>query len=214
MRNLPKTTHPKQKSILRSFAIAFPVAIAMVGSEVVWAQNGMQRDILGDCGARSCEVMFDRVARGYPELTAQLTSDCDGDLSLQVFKSGRQWPRVSFVCWEAADSRGERTGSWLGTLPLLKGDRTFAPQWQCGEFDRVCQEWLPQLRSIAPETVRNGEVQCAMRNGELFFAVVETRVDLRCGFFATTVWDENGDGLVDYEDPVSVDISVGIIGND
>lgn len=41
------------------------------------------------------------------------------------------------------------------------------------------------------------------------FSIEETEVDLRCGFIATTVWDKNGDGEVDYEDQVSVDQSVG-----
>jgi hypothetical protein len=79
----------------------------------------------------------------------------------------------------------------------------------CDRDDETCNEFLPQLRSNYPAEFHQAEFQCAMKNGSLFFSVEETEVELRCGFMATTVWDENSDGEIDYEDPVSVDISVG-----
>ncbi|NEO03192.1 MAG: hypothetical protein F6K50_50140 [Moorea sp. SIO3I7] len=79
----------------------------------------------------------------------------------------------------------------------------------CSNSDQQCQKVLPQLRTNAPELVQKTEFKCATKQGSLFLIVYEQEIDIRCGFFATSVWDENGDGLVDNEDPVSVDISVG-----
>jgi len=59
--------------------------------------------------------------------------------------------------------------------------------------------------------IAQAEFYCAVKKGSLFLAARPDAVDLRCGFFATTVWDDNGDGQVDYEDPVSVDVSATLL---
>ena len=47
-----------------------------------------------------------------------------------------------------------------------------------------------------------------MRDGILFTQFSDESVTVRCGFLATTLYDENGDDLPDYEDQISVDIPV------
>jgi len=44
-----------------------------------------------------------------------------------------------------------------------------------------------------------------VKSGILLTTFSEDSVEIRCGFFATTFWDNDGDGMPDHEDPVSVD---------
>jgi hypothetical protein len=64
------------------------------------------------------------------------------------------------------------------------------------------------MQTLYPSAVAQAEFHCAIKTGILFLDIQPDQVDVRCGFFATQLWDATGDGEVDYEDPVSLDISV------
>jgi hypothetical protein len=145
----------------------------------------------------------------YPLLVADLQRQCPAPqtLSAQVFAASTGDEIVSFICWSAANELGQRTGQWLGRLPLSPIE-TFGEPLTCKEGDEVCDRWLPTLQAQYPTALAQAEFQCAMRNGTLWTQFLEDGVTVRCGFFATTLYDENGDDRPDYEDPISVDIPV------
>ena len=150
----------------------------------------------------------------FPQEVAKLEAECQkdkGKMELGVFQNKGETHRVSFSCWDKPKGKKNRSGSWLGILPLSRNDKTFVKSWTCSQGDTNCSNLLPKLKAIDAAKVKQAEFQCAMKDGTLFAQQQDKQVDIRCGFFATSLNDENGDGVVDYEDPVSVDISVGII---
>ena len=134
-----------------------------------------------------------------------------GKIELEVFQNEGETRRVSFTCWDKPKGKKSRSGSWLGNLPLSRNDKTFVKPWTCSQEDKNCSTLLSKLREIDAQKVKQAEFQCAMKSGSLFAEQQDKQVDMRCGFFATSLNDENGDGVVDNEDPVGVDISMGII---
>ncbi|NEO42281.1 MAG: hypothetical protein F6J90_40565 [Moorea sp. SIOASIH] len=175
------------------------------------ADKTQPRKVAGDCSERQCQEVLADLGDSFPEQIAEWKRECSDSkgLSLKVFQNQGQPQRVSFFCWDKPVGNGNRTGTWLGVLPLVANDSTFVKPLACSNSDQQCQKVLAQLRTNAPELVQKAEFKCATKQGSLFLIVSEQEIDIRCGFFATSVWDENGDGLVDNEDPVSVDISVG-----
>ncbi len=169
------------------------------------------RKVAGDCGESQCQEILADLDDRFPEQIAEWEQECSDSkhLSLKVFQNQGQPQRVSFFCWDKPVGNGSRIGTWLGILPLVANDYTFVKPLVCSNSDQQCQKVLPQLRTNYPELVQKAEFTCATKQGSLFVRVSEQEIDIRCGFFATSVWDDNGDGLVDNEDPVSVDISVG-----
>lgn len=162
-----------------------------------------------------------QLRRSFPKQVSQLEAQCRGNskspmpqsrrsyLQLQLYQNAGESKRVSFSCWDAPPTKGtERSGSWLGNLPLSTRDRTFAKPWTCAEGDRDCSALLPQLRSRFPQQIQQAEFQCGMKNGSLFAIQTNSDIDIRCGFFATSLSDSDGDGTVDNEDPVGVDIAI------
>lgn len=154
---------------------------------------------------------LDQVRQLYPDQVAQLEAECQTPASLDVrsFQNEGQTPRASFICWSAPDSEGKRTGQWLGTLPLTEDDPTFITPFTCPAGDQACESQLTALQLRYPETLEAAELTCSIKRGSLFFAAAGETTDIRCGFFATTLWDTNGDGNPEYEDPISVDVSLG-----
>lgn len=151
--------------------------------------------------------------QAYPTQLAQIETECrkqKGFLSWQVFHNQGQPKRVSFTCWDKPKGKESRQGSWLGTLPLSKKDTSFVQPWVCDQADFDCASILPRLKKKDIAKVKLAEFECAMRNGTLIIAKEQKKVDVRCGFFATSLIDDNGDGEVDNEDQVSVDISVAV----
>ncbi|MGF1566790.1 MAG: hypothetical protein ACFCVD_01730 [Nodosilinea sp.] len=150
----------------------------------------------------------------YPATMAAISANCPSPSSLvaQTYASIEGGEYAAFYCWVEFDPAGRRSGQWLGRLPLREGETPFVPPFTCPGSDATCPTLLPQLRATYPTAIAQAELQCAIKDGQLVQLVTtNATVDLRCGFFATTVWDENGDGLVDYEDPVSVDVSVAVL---
>ena len=157
--------------------------------------------------------LLEQARQLYPEAVAELEADCQSPstLSVQSFQNQGQPPRAQFNCWSAPDSDGERTGQWLGNLPLTENDPDFLSPFTCSAGDTACQTQLELVQTRAPETLAAAEFACSMKNGRLFFASAGEVLDLRCGYMATSLWDTDGDGIPDYSDPVSVDESVGEI---
>lgn len=150
-----------------------------------------------------------RVREIFPTELDKMAAECNpGEIRARAYQNPGESERVSLACWEEPEADGSRSGYWLGNLPLSADDLTFAPPWSCAEGEQPCETILPQLRSRYPDRIREAEFQCAMKNGSLFLAEAEQEIDVRCGFYAASFWDEDGDGVIDYEDPVSVDISV------
>lgn len=145
----------------------------------------------------------------YPQTVADLERQClsPATLSTQTYTNSLGGQMVSFICWSAAGESGSRTGQWLGRLPITAVE-SFGESLTCKPEDELCDRWLPILQSQYPTALQEAEFQCAIRNGVLLTQFSETSVAVRCGFFATTFYDENGDDMPDYEDPISVDIPV------
>jgi hypothetical protein len=115
---------------------------------------------------------------------------------------------VSFYCWDEPDEQGFHSGQWLGRLPIGPTQGEFGEPLTCNAGDTTCDRWLPTLQAQYPTALQQAQFQCAIKNGTLFTEFADQTVTVRCGFFATTVYDENGDHQPDYEDPASVDIPV------
>jgi hypothetical protein len=147
----------------------------------------------------------------YPEVVAEIEAACPSPstLSYKSFQNEGQPPRITFACWSPPNVDGERTGQWLGNLPLTEDDPTFIRPFTCSWRDRECEAQLQAVQTNYPEVLESAELACSMKNGTLFFATAGEATDLRCGYMAVTVWDNNGDRNPDYEDAVSVDESVG-----
>lgn len=188
------------------------VTLIVLGCSIsVQAKSSQPKQLSINCEGQSCEEVLAEVRGIFPDTVAQFEGECSDNktLSLQVFQNEGQPKRVSFICWGEPELDRSRSGTWLGVLPLTANDPTFVQAWTCPESDQQCQRILPHLRSRYPEQIQQAEFQCATKNGSLFMSVSEQKVDVRCGFFANSVWDEDGDGSPDNEDPVSVDLSVG-----
>ena len=167
--------------------------------------------LLSQAGSTDAGQTLDRVRQLYPEAVAELEAECQSPstLSVESFQNEGQPPRAKFTCWSVPDADGERTGQWLGNLPLTEDDPTFTQPFTCFSGDLTCETQLEVLATLYPDTLAAAEFACSMKNGKLFFASAGETIDLRCGYMATTLWDTNGDSIPDYEDPVSVDVSVG-----
>jgi len=155
--------------------------------------------------------LLEQARQLYPDAVAELEAECHAPstLSVQSFQNQGQPPRVQFTCWSAPDSDGERTGRWLGNLPLTENDPDFLSPFTCSAGDTACQTQLELVQTRDPETLAAAELACSMKNGSLFFGPASDKIDLRCGYMATSHWDTNGDGDPEYSDQVSVDESVG-----
>lgn len=185
--------------------------ILLISTVPTLALSQQSQDILGDCGEQTCQQVLAEIRNTFPQQVNQLESECSDsqDLGLKVFQNEGQPQRVSFTCWQEVESDGSRFGQWLGILPLTPNDPAFVEPQLCSENDQECQTLLSKLQGRYPEQIREAKLQCAIKNGSLFLTVSEQEVNLLCGFFATSFWDENGDGSPENEDPVSVDISLG-----
>ncbi len=160
------------------------------------------------------KVTLQTMRSQFPQEVAELEVGCQkdkGKIELEVFQNEGETRRVSFTCWDKPKGKKSRSGSWLGILPLSRNDKIFVKPWTCSQEDKNCSTLLSKLREIDAQKVKQAEFQCAMKSGSLFAEQQDKQVDMRCGFFATSLNDENGDGVVDNEDPVGVDISMGII---
>jgi len=158
---------------------------------------------------RAEEVVLAKVRSIYPDLVAQWENDClSGSIDTSVFDRADGGKFANAICWYPPEADGSRTGQWLGIAPLNL-HRTFRAT--CHNGDRSCQEALTQWRSIDPQAVSRAEIYCASKQGTLFVVSRDGVTEIRCGFFATTVWDENSDGSIDDEDPVSVETPLGTL---
>jgi len=157
----------------------------------------------------SAEEPLARAKQMFPLMFADLERQCASPktLSAEVFTASTGFEVVSFTCWSVANDSGQRTGQWLGRLPLSPTE-SFGEPLTCKAGDEQCDRWLPTLQTQYPIALQQAEFHCAMRNGSLFTQFSEASVTVRCGFFATTLYDDNGDNMPDYEDPISVDIPV------
>lgn len=144
----------------------------------------------------------------YPEQLTALQSDCSAPNTLltETYTARSGITKVSFYCWYPVENEF-RTGQWLGTLPA-EADPTFGAELTCVPEDAICNSLLAQLRADYANELAAAELNCATKQGNLFLVPLTDSVNVRCGFFATTVYDSNQDGVIDYEDPVSVDTSM------
>jgi hypothetical protein len=151
--------------------------------------------------------------RIHPQQVSEFEDACKAPATLgaRPFQNEGQPQRATFICWSALDSDGTQTGEWFGILPLAQNDPTFIKPLTCPSGDQACQSQLELMRSRFPEQLAQAELTCSIKDGTLFFAPAEQSVDIRCGYFATTFWDMNGDGNPDNSSSASVDMSVGLL---
>lgn len=175
------------------------------------ATNTPEVGTLSRAGSARPDQPLDQARQLFPAAVAQLEAQCQHPSTLAVdsFQNTGQPPRAKFTCWGTPDTDGERTGQWLGNLPLTEEDPTFIQSFTCSAGDAICATQLEAMETLYPDTLEAAEFACSMKNGRLFFATAGEALDLRCGYMATTLWDTDGDGISDYSDPVSVDESVG-----
>jgi hypothetical protein len=181
------------------------------GCSIHLGTSAPQEGVLLASATTETEATLTQARELYPEPVAALAADCTspGSLSVRPFQNEGEPQRARFVCWSPTDDNGNRSGQWLGNLPLTENDPTFINPFTCPAGDEDCEEQLQVVKSRFALQLQQAEFTCSIKDGTLFFQPIEQGLDLRCGYFATTLWDNNGDGDPDYEDPVSVDVSVG-----
>ncbi|NJL20226.1 MAG: hypothetical protein HC895_04355 [Leptolyngbyaceae cyanobacterium SM1_3_5] len=157
---------------------------------------------------------IDRMHELFPSAVVEMEAQCEGDLVLQAIRIDDDTERVSFTCWRL-DANGDRVGEWLGNVPTSATDSAFFRPLTCAEGDEDCVALLPAIRSRYTDQLAAAEFECSSKNGTLFLQfptetaiAPEDSIDLRCGFFATSLIDRNNDQVADDEDSVSVDISL------
>jgi hypothetical protein len=175
--------------------------------------NTPEAGALLQAGSRDSGQLLAEVRQLYPEAVARLEDDCTSPSALAVdsFQNVGQGPRARFICWSAADADGERTGEWLGNLPLVEDDPTFVNSFACSSGDMACEMQLELLQTDYPDVLNTAELACSMKNGNLFLTSSTEGTDIRCGYFATNYWDTNDDGNPEHSDSISVDESVGLV---
>ena len=148
----------------------------------------------------------------FPAVVDDFERQClvPATLNTQPFTDSGGVEMVSFICWSTTDEFESRTGQWLGRLPISAVE-TFGESLSCQPGDDRCDRWLPILQTHYFLAIQQAEFQCAIRNGTLLTQFSDDTLAVRCGFFATTLYDNNGDNIPDYEDPVSVDIPLTIL---
>ncbi|WP_017301229.1 hypothetical protein [Nodosilinea nodulosa] len=166
-----------------------------------------------DQHSTSIQHVMEQARSRFPAAVAGLEAACAEPDTLAAVSYGEAdgADYAGFYCWAPPGDDGSRSGQWLGRLPLHERDQPFAKPYRCPATDDPCAALWPQLQALYSSAIAQAEFNCAIKNGTLFLETHPNAVDLRCDFFATTVWDENGDGQVDYEDPVGVDISVTLL---
>ncbi len=161
---------------------------------------------------------FQQVRQHFPAIVSELEADCQGKwLQHKLSEAGN---RLYFTCWDPVEASGFRTGFGLGGLPLSPTDQSFKiERLTCAADDEACQTVSARLRSQFPEDLEAAELKCAVKSGRLFFFDAKSQayfkvdpeakeVNLRCGFQAYHVTDENGDGMFDHESSAGIDIPV------
>ncbi len=192
-----------QIKFLKSFAALLVTGFAL--AIVPWA---VLAQTTPEASPEATQAVLTQVQQLFPEQVFALQAECPSPNTLNVDASSDP-TRASFICWSAPASDGSRTGEALGTLPLSENDTTFVEPLSCVAGDRTCEAYSPTLRSRYTEQLQQAEFQCAVKGGHLFLTESAATVNVRCGFVATTLWDNNGDGRADNQDPVSVDILIG-----
>ena len=146
----------------------------------------------------------------FPTAVQGVQADCPAPQTLSLRSHTLQGggSGISFYCWDPPNQDSYRSGQWLGSLPLQEGTTPFVEPFTCAVGADSCQTLLPRLQAAYPTALAQAEFQCSIKRGTLFLVPQDSDVKVGCGFFATTVYDQNGDGIPDYEDPISVDIAV------
>jgi len=187
------------------------VNTAIGNCSVQLGNNAPEAGALLQTGQADSGQLLAEARQRYPDAVASLVDECQSPSMVMVdsFQNRGEPPRARFVCWSAPDADGERTGQWLGNLPLVEDDPAFVTPFSCPVGDPACEAQLAVLQTDYPDTLASAEFACAIKNGDLFFASAGDVTDIRCGHFATTYWDTNDDGDPEHSDAVSVDESVG-----
>lgn len=171
------------------------------------AQNdGVEADTGESVDIAAAPVSTVGLSTAYPEVVAIFEADCapPQELASSTFTNSLGDESVSFYCWDPPIADAPRHGEWLGTVPTSSRE-SFGSPLTCNAEDTLCQGSLPKLKDRYREQLADAELSCATRQGVLFLQPQNGQVEVRCGFFATTVYDLDNDGEVDYSDPVSVD---------
>lgn len=152
--------------------------------------------------------LMENLRSAYPEVVARWERDCNrGKIDLTYHASQE---RVFGLCWEPPQEDGSRMGSSLGVLPP-HFDPTFSTTCE-GRQESLCPDILEVWQTLEPETARVGLQLCASLDGSLVFRRRnDNSIQIRCGYFATRYWDEDGDLEIDGEDPISVAREIGTI---
>jgi hypothetical protein len=204
---------PRYISLMGEQRVIVAVNAAANGCSIQLGSNVPEPGTLLASATSATETTLRQAHKLYPASVAALEADCAAPAALSVrpFQNQGEPQRASFVCWALPDSSGSRSGQWLGNLPLTENDPTFIKPFTCPPGDQACAAQLRLMKDRFSPQLEQAELTCSIKTGRLFFAPAEQRVDLRCGYFATTLWDNNGDGNADYEESVSVDVSVGTL---
>lgn len=172
-----------------------------------------QKPILGDCGGQKCEQLLTQLQRRWPAWVKKYQSQCSGKntLGLQVYENPPQSKRVSFNCWEPKDANNSRMGAVLGVLPFPGQESKFKSEWQCS--DAACKNTLAKLRGRYAQKLKQYEFECATLSGDLLINPVanSNKVEIECGFFATNLFDDNGDGIFDGDRQTTVGKTMGTL---
>ena len=190
--------------------------LLLLMSGLGWSSSALSGAIASEVASSQAEGRELQTAVGeasaiaaYPHLVARLVSDCvvPQHLAINPYRLPSGQERQAFYCWNVAGAEAPRTGQWLGTVPTTV-EPEFGTAIACPPDDAACADLLGRLQTDYSAALSQAELTCAAKQGTLFLQPLDRQVDVRCAFFATTVYDTDGDGQIDYEDPISVDISL------
>ncbi|MCT7995164.1 hypothetical protein [Laspinema olomoucense] len=189
----------KTQGLLSVFGMA--IASACVGLPL--GARGEVTAIVGNCGEFDCPELLNELQESFPEAIASAKSQCSENqfIGMNLWEQNDS-RRVSLACWNAErdNTAGYREGVSLGLFPVPGEEDSFGSSWGCG--DRLCEEQVNALQETYPEEMRNHELQCGIRGGDLYLSVSEgeQKVDIQCVFSAGAILvDMDDDGVSDGE---------------
>ena len=186
-----------------------------------------QPAVTGNCDNLSCEELLNQLkSKWQKEIDTWWTeNNCQTNtkLGLNVWQK-EESKVVSLICWGDKESDGNTYGNSLGLLPFPGFESTFGSKWDC-QSSQKCENSLRKfraprsgsLRDRYPEQIREYEVECGIKAGDLRLLISEenreNKADVQCIFFVPSQQiDSDGDGVSDGEGkPTGVDIILGTL---
>lgn len=176
------------------------IGILSITSGFTFRKMSEPTQVKGECGEFECDELFAELRSRWTEQVRQYEAECTDNKQIGLtLWSRNNWQQISVACWGDKEADGSRTGEFLGILPYPGEEEKFGNNWRC--YEEEC-EILETLKNTYPEEIREDEVQCGFKGGDLQLIDSETEgmVDVQCVFsVGVIVVDTDNDGVIDGE---------------